>query len=382
MPQIDSFLGSGARMVQRTLHGKGVLMAVTEDGPTREDLQLATRNHGLPLEALQYDVTPVGLHFLLTHFDIPVIEPSAWNLVIDGYVSNPVTFTLAELAAMPTTTIPVLLECAGNGRARLEPRPAGQPWLFEAVGQAEWTGVRLADILDAAGIEDGTTEVVFTGADRGIDGGIDHHFQRSLPLSEALRPDVILAHLMNGLPLPPQHGYPLRLVVPGWYGMASVKWLTHITATTTAFEGYQQSRAYRVRTGEEAGEPVTRILPRSLMVPPGIPDFLTRARIVDAGQVALSGRAWSGHGEVVTVEVSIDGGASWGPALLSDSGAEHGWRSWSFIWEASPGRAVLCSRATDAAGNTQPDQPTWNARGYQVNAIQRVPVEVRASTGD
>ncbi len=359
-----------------------VVMAVTEEGPTREELQLATRNHGLPLEALSYDVTPLGLHFLLTHFDIPLIDPRAWKLIIDGSVGNPVTLTLADLAAMPTMTIPVVLECAGNGRARLEPRPAGQPWLFEAVGQAEWTGVRLSDVLDTARIQEGTIEVVFTGADRGIDGGVEQQFQRSLPLAEALRPDVILAHRMNGEQLPPQHGFPLRLVVPDWYGMASVKWLSRITATTTAFDGYQQGRAYRMRVGEETGAPVTRVLPRSLMVPPGIPDFLTRARMVEAGPVALSGRAWSGYGEVVTVEVSTDGGDSWDRASLADSGAEHGWRGWSFNWEASPGRAVLCSRATDAAGNTQPDQPIWNARGYQVNAIQRVPVEVKAKRGD
>ena len=133
----------GTRMSQAYAPLDEVVMAVTEEGPTREELQLATRNHGLPLEALSYDVTPLGLHFLLTHFDIPMIDPRAWKLIIDGSVGNPVTLTLADLAAMPTMTIPVVLECAGNGRARLEPRPAGQPWLFEAVGQAEWTGVRL-----------------------------------------------------------------------------------------------------------------------------------------------------------------------------------------------------------------------------------------------
>jgi DMSO/TMAO reductase YedYZ molybdopterin-dependent catalytic subunit len=353
-------------------------MAGRDDDRISEMLQMATRNHGMPLEALWYDRTPVGLHFLLTHFDIPMIDPADWALTIDGGIGEPLTLGLEDLTAMPAVTVPVVMECAGNGRARLEPRPVGQPWLFEAVGQAEWTGVRLADVLEAARVSRETRDVVFRGADHGIDGGIEQHYERSLPLAEALRPEVILAHQVNGTPLPPQHGFPVRLIVPAWYGMASVKWLTRITASATPFRGYQQARAYRVRTSNEPGEPVTRILPRSLMVPPGIPDFHSRARFVDEGPIDLVGRAWSGHGEVVSVQVSTDDGASWKAALLEPAVSEHGWQRWAHRWEATPGPAVLCSRATDEAGLVQPDQPVWNAGGYEVNAVQRVPVQVRA----
>lgn len=358
-------------------------MAFPDQGVTIDEVQLAARNHGLPLEALRYEITPVGLHYLLIHYDIPEIDSEEWRLYVDGAVIDPLSVGLDDLKAIPAVTMRVVMECAGNGRARLNPRPVGQPWLHEAVGQAEWTGARLTEILDQAGVAPEAVEIVFTGADRGRDGGVEHAYQRSLPIGEAMRDDLILAYAMNGQPLLPQHGAPLRLVVPGWYGMAHVKWLTRISSTTTRFAGYHQDRSYRIRThDEEAGDPVTRVLPRSLMIPPGIPEFLPRTRVVDAGPVTLSGRAWSGHGEVVTVEVSTDGGATWGQAMLADPVAEHRWRQWWYPWEASPGPTILCSRATDAAGNTQPDEPQWNSGGYQVNAIQRVPVEVRAPKGD
>ncbi len=350
----------------------------TDPDITLEELQLAARNHSLPLEALQYPITPVGLHYLLTHFDIPRIDPAEWRLTIGGRVRHPFTLTLEDVKGRPAITRAVTLECAGNGRAKLSPRPISQPWLFEAVGNAEWTGTRLRPLLDAAGPLDNAVEVVFTGLDRGVQHGIEQQYERSLTLAEASREDVFLAYAVNGQPLPPQHGFPLRLVVPGWYGMTHVKWLRSITVVDRPFRGYQQEPAYHVTsTEDELGEPVTRILPRSLMVPPGIPDFLSRTRQLGLGTWILEGRAWSGMGRVVRVEVSTDGGRGWAEAELGEDGGEFEWRSWRYTWEvAQEGEYELCCRATDAAKNVQPLTTRWNAQGMCNNQVQRIKVVV------
>ncbi len=268
------------------------------------------------------------------------------------------------------------MECAGNGRARLEPRPLSQPWLVEAIGTATWTGTPLAGLLDEAGLRPGTVELVFTGADRGVQGDIEQDYQRSLTVAEATRPEVLLAYEMNGRPLEPQHGYPVRLLVPGWYGMTSVKWLTGIEAVAEPFTGYQQVEAYQYKqTDEEAGERADRMRVRALMVPPGIPDFFTRDRVVEAGPVRLVGRAWSGMAAVTRVEVGVDG--AWPDATLDAPLGEYAWRGWSFDWAATAGDHVLSCRATDAAGNTQPTDQPWNLKGLGNNLVQEVRVTVR-----
>src|SRR5215831_17437962 len=240
----------------------------------------------MPLEALDWPVTPLGLHYLLIHYDIPRVDASTWSLEIDGLVDRPLTLSLDDVRARPSETVAVTMECAGNGRARLHPRPVSQPWLVEAVGTAEWTGVPLRDVLTAAGTDPGAVDVVFTGADHGVERGVEQDYQRSLPLAEALSGEVLLAYEMNGQPLPPQHGYPVRLVVPGWYGMAHVKWLVDVEVSDTPFTGFQQVVAYVFR--QEPGEPgplVDRIAPRALLVPPGFPDFMSRTRIIRPGTV-------------------------------------------------------------------------------------------------
>ena len=351
-------------------------------GISMDELALAARNHGMPLEALRYDVTPVGLHYLLIHFDIPEADERTWRLEIGGQVGAPRTLTMEELRRRPQVTAPVTMECAGNGRARLDPRPVSQPWLEEAVGTAEWTGTPLRPLLEEAGIGPGAVEVLFGGADRGVQGGLEQDYERSLPLEEAMREEVLLAWAVNGRPLPPQHGHPLRLVVPGWYGMTSVKWLRRISVLTEPFGGYQQTGSYLFHASDDdPGTPVTRILPRSLLLPPGIPEFESRTRFLAPGRHRLSGRAWSGLAPVASVEVSTDGGRSWRPAELDRQPSPWAWAGWSFTWEATPGTYELCSRATDAAGNTQPAQPPWNTGGYANNAVQRVPVTVRPAAG-
>jgi sulfane dehydrogenase subunit SoxC len=343
-----------------------------------QELQLAARNHGMPLEALRWDVTPVGLHYLLTHYDIPEVDAASWRLEVGGLVEHALSLSLDDLRARPTVEIPVTMECAGNGRALVDPHVVSQPWLLEAVGTARWRGVSVAALLADAGVREDATDVLFTGLDRGLEGGEEQVYQRSVSLDELEECEALLAYEVNDVPLPPQHGFPLRLVVPGWYGMTSVKWLAEITLVDAPFDGYQMRQAYRLRQEEgDQGEPVSRIAPRSLMVPPGIPEFLSRSRVVAPGVCEINGRAWSGEAEIVEVDVSTDGAVTWSPAELGDAAlGRWAWRSWSFTWDAEPGEYELCCRARDAAGNEQPLEAPWNVGGYMNNAVHRVSVTV------
>ncbi len=352
-------------------------VAADGEGIGPDELALAARNHGMPLEALRYDVTPLGLHYLLTHYDIPDVDPATYRLSIGGLVESPLTLSLDELRSRPRVTAAVTLECAGNGRARLVPRPVSQPWLHEAVGTMRWTGTPLAPLLREAGLSDRAVDVVFTGVDHGVERGEEQDYARGLPLAEALRDEVLLAYEANDVPLLPQHGFPLRLVVPGWYGMAHVKWLRSIEVVDTPYDGYQQ-RAYSLRqeTGE-TGTQLTRIDPRALMAPPGFPDFMSRTRILGVGEHVLHGRAWSGWGPVDRVEVSTDDGATWAPAELEPPVDAWAWRRWTFTWRAdTPGRYVVSARAGDATGRTQPSEQPWNRGGFSNTSPQRVDVVV------
>lgn len=303
------------------------------------------------------------MHYTLIHYDIPSVDLSAWTLEVVGQVRRPLALTLDHLRARPHRSFVVTLECAGDGRALLHPRPISQPWLYGAVGTAEWTGTPLSSLLEDASLKPGVQEIVFTGVDQGVEGDIIQPYQRSLPLQVALNDDVLLAWEMNGAALEPQHGFPLRLVAPGWYGMASVKWLSRIEALAQPFEGYQQTTAYRFsQSREEPGDPVNVMRVRSLMIPPGIPDFLTRVRLVLPGPVELMGRAWVGQGTVVKVEVSIDDGASWESAELGAPVSERAWYPWLYVWDAKPGTYRLCCRATDSGGSEQPLHP-YNKNG-------------------
>ena len=359
--------------------GRGSELGEQSESFDGNELQLAARNHGLPLELLREPITPAGLHYLLIHFDIPHVDADTWRLEIGGLVQRRLELSLADLRERPARTIPVTLECAGNGRALIPDHVPSQPWVREAVGTAEWTGTPLAPILEEAGV-DGAHTLVFTGLDRGIQGEIEHDYERSLRLEEALSDDVLLAYEMNGAPLLPQHGFPVRLIVPGWYGMTMVKWLRAITAIAGGFEGYQQIGTYRImRDADDMDGPfVERMLPRSLLIPPGIPDFLTRERHVHTGRVTLNGRAWSGHAPVERVEVSEDGGGTWADAELEPPLGPYAWSGFSFEWDAAPGEHELCCRATDGAGNSQPLEPVWNYGGFCNNAVQRVRVAASA----
>ena len=346
------------------------------DSFSREEVQLANRKRGMPLEAMRYPITPTGLHYLLVHYDIPYVDTGQWRLNLRGLVSNPMSLTLDEIISRPAVTMPVTMECAGNGRALLSPRPVSQPWLVEAIGTAEWIGTPLRGVLEDMGIADDAVELLFTGLDRGVQGDEVQYYQRSLSIADASREEVLLAWAMNGQPLQPQHGYPLRLIVPGWYGMTSGKWLDRIEAIGQPFQGYQMT-SYRYADDEDdPGLPVDLIRVRALMVPPGIPDFLTRTRLVEAGPTPLTGRAWAGRLGISRVEVSVDGGKTWMEAQLGEETAHCAWRAWSFTWDARPGNHTLCVRATDSQGEVQPVDQLWNLKGMGNNLVHRVDVIV------
>ncbi|MSQ64458.1 MAG: sulfite oxidase [Betaproteobacteria bacterium] len=343
---------------------------------TQEELALATRNSGMPLEALRYDLTPAGLHYLLIHFDIPAADAATWELRIEGLVARSRTFSLAQLQGLPASTVRVTMECAGNGRGQTSPRYPSMPWLEEGVSTAEWTGVSLSLLFKEIQVKESAREIVFHGADRGFDRGVEHSFSRSLAPAEAMRDDVLVAYAMNGQPLLPQHGAPLRLVVPDWYGMASVKWLARIEAIDHAFEGVQQMGSYHFRTvAGEKGVPCSRMRVNSLMAPPGIPDYYGRRRTVDAGWVEILGRAWSGSAPIRRVEFAADG--VWQDAVLDAPTGDHAWRRWTARWNAPSGAHELRCRATDESGAVQPLDPPWDVTGFGNNAAQRVEVIAR-----
>jgi DMSO/TMAO reductase YedYZ molybdopterin-dependent catalytic subunit len=348
------------------------------EGPFHlHEVGLANRNSGILLEALRHDVTPVGLHYLLNHFDVPYVAGDGWQVEVAGRVARPEAVPLEDIKRWPARTLRVTLECAGNGRGLMSPRYPSMPWVHEAVGTAEWTGTPLRHLLDRVGLAADAIEIACIGADRGFDRGQEHAYGRSLPREVALGDDVLLVWAMNGAPLLPQHGAPLRLIVPGWYGMASVKWIERIEALDAPYQGLQQVGSYMYRPVHDGpATPVTHMRVKSLMVPPGIPDFYSRARMVEAGPVTLHGRAWSGGGRgVVGVAIGIDG--AWQEARLDPPQGAHAWRGWSATWHAEPGRHELCCRATDAAGDTQPLETRWDMGGFGNNAVQRVEVWVR-----
>ncbi|MCH7786858.1 MAG: sulfite oxidase [Chloroflexi bacterium] len=347
------------------------------DSYHEEEVQLALRNSAMLLEALRYPITPIGMHYLLIHFDVPYVDVQDWRLNVGGLVSEPLSLTLDEIKARPSVTLAVTMECGGNGRALLHPRPLSQPWMLEAIGTAEWTGTPLRGILEDAGISPEAVEVLFVGLDKGIQGNEAQSYDRSLSIAESNREEALLVYEMNGEPLPPQHGYPLRLIVPGWYGMTSVKWLDRIEVIKEPFKGYQMVKTYRYsQTADELGEPVTVIRVRALMIPPGIPDFMSRTRVVEPGPVTLRGRAWAGRLSISRVEVSTDGGSTWSDAKLDEQPSPFAWRGWSYEWDAKSGNHTLCVRATDSEENVQPIEQAWTFQGMGNNMVQRIKVVV------
>ena len=321
-------------------------------------------------------VMPNAHFYVRNHFQIPRLDPSTWRLAIGGLVDRPLGLSLRDLSHMPSETRVVTLECAGNGRSLLQPPVAGEKWHLGAVSTAEWTGVPLAEVLDRAGIKSEAREVLFRGADAGtLPGSMETaSFERSLTLDDAREAGALLAYAMNGESLPIQHGYPLRVIVPGWYAVTSVKWLTEIEVIGHPFNGHFQTGAYFYewqRNGRVVREPVTLQRVRALITEPGA------GETVDGGDLAIRGVAWSGAAQIARVEVRVGGGA-WQEARLVGERKRHSWQWWELITRIEqPGTTTVRARATDLAGRTQPEGPEWNRLGYGNNAIQEVTLHVR-----
>jgi len=329
-------------------------------------------NAEAPSEAFQAPITPTHLHFVRSNFALPVHDG---RLTVGGEVENPFTLTLDVLRAMPREELVVTLECAGNARLGQTPLPAGEPWNGNAVSSARWAGALLREVLEKARPSAGAVAVSFEGADHGPHGRhADTHFTRSLPLKLSIEPssEILIAYEMNGEPLNADHGAPFRLIVPRWYGMASVKWLAQINVLTAPFEGTFQTERYIYDWNDRVAEPVRLMLPRAKIVTPG------NGATLSAGSYTVHGKAWSGSGPITKVDVSLTGKGEWHAARLEPPAGPYQWQDWSFDWHLrDAGRHTLRVRATDAAGNVQPESPRWNRLGYGNNAVELIYVHVR-----
>jgi len=338
-------------------------------------------NLEMPFDKLDGFITPTELFYVRTHFPIPKIDKKAWRLRVEGAVERPFELNYNDLFTFESRTMPVTLECAGNNRIFLEPKVKGVQWGLGAVGNANWTGIPLSILLDRAGVKPSALEVILEGADEGSPEdakapSANVRFTRSIPLAKA-RGDVLLAYKINGQDLPPQHGFPLRAIVPGWYAMASIKWLQRITVTDRPFHGYFQTLdyAYWTKRGDLAElTPLSEMQIKAEIATPAANE------IVPANStIRVHGAAWTGVGEIAKVELSTAGGASWYNAQLIDQAAPNAWRLWEFEWQtpAKAGKHTLIARATDSRGRTQPIERDRDRGTYMINHLLSIDVEVR-----
>ena len=344
-------------------------------------------NLEFPFSALNSFQTPTEQFFVRSHFPVPALDAKTWRLKLDGLVERPVELSYDELRGMPSHTVTMALECAGNSRIFLSPKVLGLQWELGAVGNAEWTGVRLGDVLERAGIKPGATEVVLEGADSGeikkepvSPGKIT--YARSLEVGMAMSPEVILAYQMNGEELTPAHGYPVRAIVPGHYGMASVKWLSRILVIDREFRGYFQTTDY---TSWERNNgypiqllPITEVEVKAEIARPALYE------VVPANSVyRMFGAAWTGESEIAKVEISVDCGKTWAAAQLLGASVKYAWRLWEYHWSTPGqcGRHTVMARATDARGRTQPMDRDMHRGTYVITHVQKIEVEVKQARG-
>ncbi len=337
-------------------------------------IQTRPFNAETPMELLAEPQIPTSLFYVRNHFDLPTIDAEKWRLVVEGAVNRPLRLSLSELKKLTKKSVVLTLECAGNGRKFMNPLPGGTPWVYGAVSTAQFTGVPLHLVLHQAGVRPEAVEVVFEGADQGeAEPGRVVSFARSLPLDQARHADTLLAWEMNGEPLTEDHGFPLRLVVPRWYGMASVKWLVKILVVSKPFDGYFQKERYIYAEEHDTpnNAPVNYMRVRALIGRP------VEEALLPPGTIEVAGTAWSGFGSVTRVEVSTNNGQSWSKAELGTAASPYAATPWRFLWKPTKsGQYTLMARATDSAGNSQPLESVWNKFGYGNNVVQRVQVRV------
>jgi DMSO/TMAO reductase YedYZ molybdopterin-dependent catalytic subunit len=341
--------------------------------------EMEPANLETPFDQVDSYLTPANLFYIRSHFPAPTLDVASYQLRIDGAVRNPLALTYKEIRDIPSETLVATLECAGNSRVFLIPQVGGAQWGLGAVGNAEWTGVPLGALLERAGLEEDACEVVLEGADRGTPkeppvppGPIS--YARSLPRHKAMQREVLIAYRMNGRELPHDHGYPVRAVVPGHYGMASVKWLTGIHAVREPFHGYWQTSDYAYwdrLNGTPVRRPLTEIQVKSEIARPGVYETVGPNQVY-----TISGAAWTGESEVTGIAVTTDGGHTWAEAQFLDPVQRHAWRRWTFDWltPSAPGRYTLRARARDANGSVQPDEHDPNYGTYVIN--QSLSIEV------
>ena len=338
-------------------------------------------NLEMPFSELSGFITPTKLFYVRTHFPVPTIDKNTWRLSVEGEVEKPFEIGYEELFKLESRKIPATLECAGNTRNVLEPKVKGVQWGLGAVGNAEWSGVPLSILLDRAGVKSNAAEVILEGADAGpledpkAPAG-DVRFARSIPLNKA-RADVLLVHKMNDAELTAEHGFPLRAIVPGWYAMASVKWLERIIVTDRPFNGYYQTLDYAFwkRRGDSA-----ELTPLSEMQVKAEISKPVQGEIVPVNSnVRVHGAAWTGNAEIAKVELSTDGGSTWNEATLLGDSIPNAWRLWEFDWKtpATAGKATLIARATDSHGRTQPTAHDPDHGTYVINHLLPITVDVR-----
>jgi len=338
--------------------------------PRPEDLEM-------PLDGFTDWITPIDRFFVRCHTYTPQVSLPDWSLKIDGVVEQPMTLTMGDLKKLPRVELVSVLECAGNGRSFYQPHVPGAQWAFGSVGCGRWAGVRLRDVLQKAGLKSSAKQILFDGAD--VPLGKMPDFQRTITAAKALDPDTLLAYEMNGQALPVEHGFPLRLIAPGWAGDSWVKWVQHIEVLDHEFEGFWMKSAYRhpthpvpPGTAVDVAEmvPVTDLNVKSVIAVP--------AGWAKPGPVRVQGTAWSNASPVGKVDVSTDGGQSWKPAKLTGQQTKYGWRIWHYDWKAAEGKYTLMSRATNRAGETQPLSEEWNPNGYLWNVAQPIAVTISA----
>ncbi len=362
------FAATGAGVLARAVHAAD-LSKMTVRSPRPEDLEM-------PLDGFHEWITPADRFFVRCHTYLPApAHLSDWTLKLDGVVNQPLTLTMDDLKKLPRVEMVAVLECAGNGRSFYQPHVAGTQWEFGSVGNGRWAGVRFRDVLAKAGLKDSAKEILLDGADTPL--GTMPKFQRTITVKKALDPDTLLVYEMNGAPLPAEHGFPLRLMAPGWAGDSWVKWLRHVEVLDHEFDGFWMKTAYRHPPNHV--EPGASVDPAA-MVP--VSDLNVKSVIATPsawtkpGTVRISGTAWSNSSPLTRVDVSVDGGQTWKQAQLGKDHSQYAWRLWELDWKAPQGKHTLIARATNAAGQSQPLNEEWNPSGYLWNVAQKMDVEV------